>query len=244
MSQIEELHNRIVSAMERISSGVEVLSRQAAAAVGDDQALREALEEEKLANAQLEERLKALKDRHAAEIDALRAEAGNQDEVRALKAEIEELRLQVEDNSEVEELRAQLAEARAKLENSDETTRLKEEIASLKTELSDSERVAELSAELEMLRAERASHGSAMSRLEHELRQLQKANEQLRDTIAELRASAEAGVTNPELLNRAAEAELEALRAARATDAAEAHAVLARLEPLLAQANLAEGEVE
>ena len=142
------------------------------------------------------------------------------------------------------ELKAQLAEARAKLESSGETTRLKEEIAALKAELSDSERVGELSAELEMLRAERASHGSAMSRLEDELRQLQKANEQLRDTIAELRAAAEAGVANPELLNRATEAELEALRAARATDAAEAHAVLARLEPLLARANLAEGEVE
>ena len=65
-----------------------------------------------------------------------------------------------------------------------------------------------------------------------------------RGTVEELRSAAQQGVTDAALLNRATAAELEATRAARASDAAEAHAVLARLEPLLNQANLAEGEVE
>ncbi|TMV08814.1 hypothetical protein FGK63_06750 [Ruegeria sediminis] len=261
MSQIEELHNRITSAMERIGSGVEALRGQAAAAVGEDLALKAALEEERVANAQLEERLKALKERHAAEIDALRADAGNGEDVQALKAELEELRSGVADESEVNELRtqladaaakltaveaarAELAEAKAALENNDDKARLLAEISALKAELANSERVGELSAELDMLRAERVSHGAAMSRLDSDLQQLRKANEQLRETVAELRAAGEAGLANPDLLNRATKSELEALRAVRATDAAEAHAVLARLEPLLAQANLAEGEVE
>ncbi len=96
----------------------------------------------------------------------------------------------------------------------------------------------------EMLRAERVSHGAAMSRLDDDLQRLRKANAQLQETVEELRKAVADGLPDAELLNRATEAELEAIRAARATDAAEAHAVLARLEPLLTHANLAEGEVE
>ncbi|MEX0365671.1 MAG: hypothetical protein AB3N22_06345 [Ruegeria sp.] len=321
MSQIEELQSRITAAMERISAGVEVLSGRPALAGDADQSLSEALEEERIANAQLEERLKALKERHAEEVEALRDGSAGDAGTEALKAELEELRAQVVDPEEMERLkadlaeataklmaveaaRAELAEAKAVLEGSDEVPLLKAEIdtlraqldaaedveplkveieelkaqldsgedvemlkleiealrgqaagsedvealrtenAALKAELADSERVAELSAELEMLRAERVSHGEAMSRLDGDLQLLRKSNDQLRETIAELRQAGEAGMADAELLNKAVQTELEAVSAARATDAAEAHAVLARLEPLLANANLAEGEVE
>ncbi|EEE38712.1 hypothetical protein RKLH11_2556 [Rhodobacteraceae bacterium KLH11] len=278
MSQIEELQRRIITAMERIGSGVDTLREGAPAGAGEDAALRAALEEERVANAQLEERLSALKDRHAQEIDALRAQPASDSEADALREQLAEATSRL---ATVEAARAELADAKAALENNDEVAALKAEIATLRSyqnaaeeaeslrveveqltpiadraeemeaelsrlraELADSERVAELSAELEMLRAERASHGAAMSRLDDDLQRLRSANEQLRGAVDELRAAARDGVADADMLNRATAAELEATRAARASDAAEAHAVLARLEPLLTHANLAEGEVE
>ncbi len=277
MSQIEELQRRIITAMERIGSGVESLQNITPAG-GDDAAIRAALEEERLANAQLEERIKTLKERHAQEIDAMRAQPPQSDETETLRVQLAEATSKL---ATVEAARAELADAKAALENSDEVATLKAEIetlsgyqgaaeeaeslraeveqltpiadraeemeaelSQLRAELVDSERLTELNAELEMLRAERASHGAAMSRLDDDLQRLRGANEQLRTVVDELRAAAEEGVADAEMLNRATAAELEATRAARASDAAEAHAVLARLEPLLSHAKLAEGEVE
>lgn len=217
MSQIEELQRRIVAAMERIGAGVDVLGANPAEPSGQDEALKAALDDEKVANAQLEERLKSLKQRHEQEVDAMRADMEN---LRAAPVE--------------DQLKAAINGALA----------LEEENARLRSELADSERVAELSAELEMLRAERSSHGAAMSRLDDDLQRMRKANKQLRQTVDELRSASQSGMPDAELLNRATVAELEATRAAQATDAAEAHAVLARLEPLLSRAKLAEGEVE
>ncbi|MEX0307046.1 MAG: hypothetical protein AB3N12_06620 [Ruegeria sp.] len=260
MSQIEELQRRIITAMERIGSGVEAL-RVTGPAAGGDAALQSALEDERVANAQLEERLKTIKEKHAQEIDALRAQPASDGEADVLRTQLAEATSQL---ATVEAARAELADAKAALENSDEVAELRAEIESLQSyrnaageaeslraevsrlrgELADSERLSELSAELEMLRAERASHGAAMSRLDDDLQRLRNANEQLRSAVDELRAAAEEGVADADMLNRATAAELEATRAARASDAAEAHAVLARLEPLLTHANLAEGEVE
>ncbi|MGV6805768.1 MAG: hypothetical protein ACWA49_16340 [Ruegeria sp.] len=264
MSQIEDLQRRIMGAMDRIGAGIEAM-QSADPSGGDDPALRASLEDERLANAQLEERLKSLKERHEQDIDDLREQLGeaneklaaveaaraelaeakavleDQDEVSALKAELETLRDQQSRAEDTDELRAELD--RLKLAAA-KTRELEDEIAKLNAELADSERVAELSSELEMLRAERASHGAAMSRLDDDLQKLRRANDELREAVEELRKASEEGVPDAALLNRATAAELEATRAARATDAAEAHAVLARLEPLLTHANLAEGEVE
>ena len=66
MSDIADLENRLSAAMDRISNGVNQLGGSAPAAVpagdqsGEIAALRAALEEERTANAQLEERIKAL----------------------------------------------------------------------------------------------------------------------------------------------------------------------------------------
>ncbi len=265
MSQIEELQRRIIAAMERIGAGVEGLGVASLPSGDANLALREALEEERLANAQLEERLKTLKERHETEVDAmrgdleaLRTQPAQDTEAVALREQLAEATSRL---ATVEAARAELAEAKAALENSDEVADLKAEIEALRSketasdamqaeinrlrsELADTERLGDLNAELDMLRAERTSHGAAMSRLEDDLQRLRNANEQLRGTVDELRAAAEKGVSDANLLNRATAAELEATRAARASDAAEAHAVLARLEPLLNRANLAEGEVE
>lgn len=176
MSQIEELHSRITAAMERIGAGVATLGEQSGAGLAPAAETIAALEEEKLANAQLEERLRALKRRHEEELDVLRAELDQ-------------------------------------------------------------------SAETEKLRAELAAQTTAMTRLDTDVQRLRQANEQLRASNMALRAANEAGVGEPHLINKAMLAELEGLRAARAADAAEAGAVLARLEPLLAAAdNLPDGE--
>lgn len=110
MSEISELERRITAAMDRIAKGVEGLGAAPGApqeAAGPDAGtsdeiagLRRALEDEKLANAQLEERLKALHakmDKHEAEaelqIGDLKSSMTEMDEaMRALKATSAELR--------------------------------------------------------------------------------------------------------------------------------------------------------
>lgn len=312
MSQIEELQSRITAAMERISAGVVNLSvPQVVEQDGENEDLASALEDEKIANAQLEERLKSLKAKHAEEIEALSTNgpdsggseevAGLQSELAAAKAELEELRARGDGSAETDSLKSELAEATAKLmaaeaakselaeakamleandesvllsaeiealkaqldavedveplkaeleelrarpDNGEEMQRLRTEAAALKAELNNTENMDALKSELEMLRAERVSHGESMARLDDDLQRLRKANDQLREVNTALREANEAGVGEPHLINKAMLSELEALRAARATDAAEVHAVLSKLEPMLAQANLAEGEDE
>ncbi|MCV2886927.1 coiled-coil domain-containing protein [Ruegeria aquimaris] len=285
MSQIEELQGRISAAMERISAGVESLGKPQPVVAATEDAEPDAdllaqLEDERLANAQLEERLRSIKAKHAAEIEALTsqddgsADAGELDRLRseldevrralseaqskleaaaseqeaedraAMQAEIEALRAQVESAEDIAPLKAELEQLRSQTVNPELVDQLREENAALKAELSNSERLSDLLAELEMLRAERVSHGEAMSRLDGDLQRLRKANDQLRKVVSELRTANEAGVGEPHLINSAMLAELEALRAQRATDASEVHAVLSKLGPLLSAANLAEGEDE
>lgn len=100
MQDIVELERRITAAMERISTGVDLLAARGAqgfAAPLDDSAelarLNEALDEERMTNAQLTERLRALRDKDAlaetaksAEIAALTAQLASQtDEIATLR---------------------------------------------------------------------------------------------------------------------------------------------------------------
>ena len=162
MSQIEDLQNRIAAAMDRIGAGMEALSLQPPAIAGPDPELMAQLEDEKLANAQLEERLRALHARHEGELETLQADLKRQSE--------------------------------------------------------------------------------AMARLDMDVQRLRAANDQLRDSNGALRQANQEGVGEPHLINKAMLAELEALRATRATDAAEVEAVLSKLEPLLAAAARSEEE--
>lgn len=188
MSQIEELQGRITAAMERIGAGVTTLSEQGGsqaqsraqsrADAGKVAELTVALDEEMLANAQMQERLGGLKSKHADEIDALRRELDH-------------------------------------------------------------------SAELTTMRTDLEAQSVAMARLDMDVQRLRQSNDLLRESNAALRQANENGVGEPHLINKAMLAELEGLRAARATDAAEASAVLAKLEPLLASAeSIANGLAE
>ena len=78
MGQIADLEQRIASAFARIAAGVEALEAAPAAApareAGELAALQTALDEERMAHAQLAERLKMLRDQDAKSQTALTAE--------------------------------------------------------------------------------------------------------------------------------------------------------------------------
>ena len=131
MTQIDELQHRIAAALDRVSQGVEKIEAKAAASrpaappvpnvdPKELEHLKEALSEEKLANAQLEERVRKLHDTHQQDLDAARAEAAAAVpetpeapvlDVSALDQEMQRLR-QANDmlRSTNEELRSALAE--------------------------------------------------------------------------------------------------------------------------------------
>lgn len=176
MSQIDELQGRLAAAMERIGTGLETLANKSAETAAADPDVVTALEEEKLANAQLEERLKSIHSKHDKEVESLRAELAN-------------------------------------------------------------------SSVSQKLRSDLATQSEAMARLDMDVQRLRQSNDQLRESNASLRGANEQGVGEPDLINKAMLSELEGLRASRATDTAEASAILSKLEPLLANAaNLTEGE--
>lgn len=68
-----------------------------------------------------------------------------------------------------------------------------------------------------------------------ELQRMRKITIQLRDQLARLREAAQAGATEPHLINKTMLAELEALRAARQGEIAEMDEILAELTPLIAE---------
>ena len=159
MSDITQSEARISAALDRIRQGAERLAQvQAEPAQAADEgvsaaALQSQLDEERIANAQLEERVKVLKDRQDGKL-------------------------------------------------------------------------AELEAAVEAGRARSA-------RMDRELQRLRQVNAELRDNNSQLREALTEGVSEPHLVNKAMLAELEALRATRAADAAEMDAILEELTPIV-----------
>lgn len=160
MADLTDLETRITAALERIRSGIGALDAAPAApepssgaSDAEVAALNTKLDEEKTANAQLEERVKLLKERQDGKL-------------------------------------------------------------------------AELESNVEAGRARAA-------RMDRELQRLRQVNAELRDINSQLREAVSAGVSEPHLVNKAMLAELEALRATRASDAAEMDAILQELTPII-----------
>jgi chromosome segregation ATPase len=86
------------------------------------------------------------------------------------------------------------------------------------------------------LEAELAAQRGQMERFDGDLQRLRQSNADLRDLTGQLRAALAAEVAEPELVNRAMLAEIEALRATRAADLAEVKAVFEELRPLIEEA--------
>jgi predicted nucleic acid-binding Zn-ribbon protein len=115
-------------------------------------------------------------------------------------------------------LAAELAEERTL------TAQLEERIRTLKDR--QDQRLAALDGQIMAQRDQLAA-------LDGELQALRQTNAELRDVAAQMREALSEGVAEPELVNRAMMAEIEALRATRAADRAEVEAVLGALEPLI-----------
>ncbi|WP_299693350.1 hypothetical protein [uncultured Tateyamaria sp.] len=150
MSDIDALQGRLAAAMDRIANAASTLE---SAGADDTAALQTALEDEKLANAQLTERVRKLSEQQESALAEAKAAA-------------------------------QAAEART-------------------------------------------------AALDLELQRMRQASDQLRSSNEALRRANEDGVGEPHLINKAMLAELEALRAARAADIAEASSIIGALTPLL-----------
>jgi chromosome segregation ATPase len=252
MTQIEELQGRILAAMERIGSGVEQLEQARAKAqeearvAADNSDLEQALEEEKTANAQLEERVKVLHSRLKeaqaaapvadngemdalkAELELLRNEVGNTDEKDALKQEVTRLKGALESAgnglaAEKEALETELADLR--LTNQNLQSQIEEASGEAAGDLGNAVDQAALEAEVNALKAQLAEAQAAAAAVAPQ-------DDTLQVQLDELRQA------NQELTNTNA-----ALREAQAKEQAQVNAVLAKLEPLLASAqNLPEGE--
>jgi len=92
MSEISELERRITKALDRIRDGI-ASGEDRGGASDESAALQVQLEEERTANAQLEERIRALKERHAAEIEALSSTNSGAEERHAdLETALDQLR--------------------------------------------------------------------------------------------------------------------------------------------------------
>ncbi len=127
-----------------------------------------------------------------------------------------------------------------------------EEVAKLRQALEDEklanaqleERVRAIHAkqdgQVKELQAEIEAAKSYIAQLDLDLQRLRTANDELRESNQTLRTANEAGVAEPHLINKAMLGELEALRATRAADMAEADAIIGALEPLLSATALAE----
>ncbi len=88
-------------------------------------------------------------------------------------------------------------------------------------------------AELQSVRSQSQDTRAKVDALDLELQRLRKANDALREANAALREANEAGLADPDLINRSIQAELEALRASRSAEVAEASAILSALTPIL-----------
>lgn len=148
MSEISELERRITKALDRIRDGL--ATADSGGNRDDSAALQAQLDEERTVNAQLEERIRALKDRHAAEIAALAST-----------------------NSGAEERHAELEQSLDKLRQANEA--LRENNALLRSALAEGVADAALineamQAELEALSAQQSADAAEVEAILTELR--------------------------------------------------------------------------
>lgn len=161
---------------------------------------------------ELERRLTAALERIGSGVEAMRASASEAAPV-VDAGELADLKTALEDEKLAN---AQLEERLKSIHRKNDAR-----IAALETDLSD--------------------RSAAMQALDGELQRLRAANAQLRENNAALRDANAEGVAEPHLINNSLRAELEALRATRAADIAEADAILGALGPIVENARQQEG---
>lgn len=120
MSDLAEYERRISAALESIGSGIEALSKPAATEAGGDavaeltaelKTVKAQLDDEKTANAQLEERIRTLKERQDGEVSGqAKALADQADKIARIDKELQHLR---HVNGQLRDAVAKLREANA-----------------------------------------------------------------------------------------------------------------------------------
>lgn len=109
MSQLEELQRRITAALDRIGQGLDQMPDSAGADASEMETLRQDLEDEKVANEQLKERVRQLKKRRALLEERVgEEEAQNAAALARLDADLQSLR---EANQQLREINRALREA-------------------------------------------------------------------------------------------------------------------------------------
>ncbi len=94
------------------------------------------------------------------------------------------------------------------------------------------------------LEAKASEATERVAALDLELQQLREANASLADACVALREANAAGVGEPHLINKAMMAELEAIRAMRSAEMAEAQEIISALTPLLTASAAAQSSEE
>lgn len=87
------------------------------------------------------------------------------------------------------------------------------------------------------LEARVSAQSSQLAELDGELQRMRASHADLREMNAQLRSVATEGAAEPELINRALIAEIDALHAQRSADAAEVDAILSELKPIIEEAS-------
>ena len=97
---------------------------------------------------------------------------------------------------------------------------------------------------IDALEAKATAATERVSALDLELQQLREANASLADACVALREANTAGVGEPHLINKSMMAELEAIRAMRQAEMAEAQEIISALTPLLTASAAAQSSEE
>ncbi|MEP1969461.1 MAG: hypothetical protein ABJJ01_07485, partial [Marinomonas sp.] len=227
MSEISDLENRISAAMDRIGRGLETVANAPVSGgeAGEDaERLERALEDEKLAGAQLEERVRALSERvETLETELSSANAATEAAQGAL--------------AEVEAARDAAQSAQAEAETQRDAAETQREAAEAQRDAAESAKAdaesglaAAQSAAAEVVPAasdaDIAASRVAMDELTQRLRRMRRLSRNIRENNQKLREAAEKGVTDPALINASLRSELETVNALRETDALETDAIL------------------
>lgn len=232
MSEISDLESRISAAMDRISRGLEGLPAAADPSASADaealEAVRAEVENEKLANTQLEERVKALNSK-LEEAESALADAN--DAVEKAAAAREAAEEQLHEAKVAHE--AALAEAQTTHEAA-----MAEAQAGHEAAMADAQEKGAAEAEAKAAEANTIDldeNRDTIGQLASRLRRLRQTSRQVRSFNQQLRLEARKGLSDPGLINQSVEAELENLKAMRAAELAEMDVIMAALRPMLGQ---------
>lgn len=135
---------------------------------------------------------------------------------------------------------AQTGALRAQIQQLQDALDAQDRQAALDAQVADQAALDAKDAQIAALTAQMETQASQLQTMDAHLQGLRAATQQLRDLNGQLRQALMAGLA-PGMIDTALAAEIDALQALRAADAAEVDMILAELKPLIAEAAHAAG---